>query len=158
MLLPHALYGPSPNEDLPEDVKLTYNEARSVAQTSPRAAAALLRLALQQFCDFMQLGGKTLDTSISELVRGGLPKQIVMAADIVRVTGNNAVHPGEIEVSTEPALVQALFHLINDIAYGMLTKPRELSEHYSKLPENARDAIDKRNTRAQESTGESVEG
>ncbi len=45
-----------PNEDLNDGIKRLYNEAAEIKDKSPRAAAALLRLALQELCK--QLGGK----------------------------------------------------------------------------------------------------
>src|SRR5204863_8827890 len=40
----------SPSQDMPLDARAIYEEAASIAAESPRAAAALLRLAVQQLC------------------------------------------------------------------------------------------------------------
>ena len=52
--------GPPANPDSPPSVIELYNEARSVANTSPRSAAALLRLALQILVDELVPGNYLL--------------------------------------------------------------------------------------------------
>jgi hypothetical protein len=48
MVYPVSSITPLPAEDMPEDVKRDYIEARNIVNLSPRAATALLRLALQK--------------------------------------------------------------------------------------------------------------
>jgi hypothetical protein len=67
-----------------------------------------------------------------------------MALDIVRVTGNNAVHPGQMDLKDDPKIAHNLFSLVNFIASEMITKPKELEAMYEDLPEGARKAIEKR--------------
>jgi glutathione S-transferase len=56
MVYPRSSMVPLPNPDMPEDVEKIYNEAREVSFLSPRASAALLRLALEMLLP--QVGAK----------------------------------------------------------------------------------------------------
>jgi len=50
MLHPAVSNAPLPHPEMPEAVKLDYDEARKVFRDSPRSSAALLRLAIQKLC------------------------------------------------------------------------------------------------------------
>lgn len=134
----------SPNSDLGDNVITYYNEAASIINDSPRAAAALLRLALQKLCKDLGEAGDNINVDIKELVKKGLNTNIQKALDTIRITGNNAVHPGEIDVDTDTGRVYKMFELINFIADKMITEPRELENLYSSLPATALAAVEKR--------------
>lgn len=136
-----------PNIDLGEEIIADYLEAASISQKSPRGAAALLRLAIQKLC--IQLGekGNNINNDIGELVKKGLSPKVQKMLDIVRVIGNNAVHPGQMNLNDNPEIVRVLAKLINEVADEMITKPRELNELYSSLPEGALSSIDKRDSK-----------
>ena len=138
---------PPANTDLPDNVQAVYKEAASIANQSPRAACALLRLAIEIL--LKHLGGTgTINESIKNLVKKGLDERIQQALDIVRVTGNNAVHPGEIDFS-DSTDVLTLFELINVIADALITQPKKIDGMYSRLPETAREGIKKRDERTE---------
>lgn len=145
MLWPFGIANASlPHSDMPEDVKADYLEARNICQLSPRGAAALLRLAIQKLCKHLGGSGDNINDDIAVLVKSGLPVQIQQALDVVRVTGNNAVHPGELLVGDNPEIVSALFGLINLIIENRIAEPKRISALYSALPEGSRKAIEKR--------------
>ena len=48
LIYPISSNAPLPSDDTPEDVKDDYTEARAVLNNSPRASAAVLRLALEK--------------------------------------------------------------------------------------------------------------
>jgi Domain of unknown function (DUF4145) len=98
MLYPRARYDTEPADDLPEDIKRDFNEAREILDRSPRGAAALLRLCIQKLCKHLGLPGKRIDDDIATLVKGGLDSRVQKALDIVRVIGNEAVHPGTMDL------------------------------------------------------------
>ncbi|MBS3093105.1 DUF4145 domain-containing protein [Candidatus Pacearchaeota archaeon] len=136
---------PPPNEDLQEEIKLDYNEAASIVEKSPRAAAALLRLAIEKLCKKqLKEEGKDLDECIGSLVKNGLPIQIKEALDVVRVIGNESVHPGEINLNDNKDVAYKLFELVNIIAQDRITQPKEVSKLYKSLPQKKLDGIDKR--------------
>jgi len=146
MIYPDIALVPSPNEDLPEEIKMEYYEAASVFSKSPKSSAALLRLALQKLCKHLGEKGDNINTDIKSLVAKGLPVTIQKAMDSIRVVGNNAVHPGEINPNDNPEVAAMLFKCINLIAQTMITQPREIDEVFGKLPEGSREAIKKRDT------------
>ena len=98
----------------------------------------------------MKLGGdgKNINDDIGRLAAKGLPVQVQQALDVCRVIGNNSVHPSEIVVSEDRALVGQLFDLINFIVSQTIEREKTLAELVAKLPAGALDAIDKRNTKA----------
>lgn len=147
MIYPSQTNLPLANPDMPAGVKEIYNEAKSVFSASPRAAAALLRLALQQLCKELGEEGKNINTDIRNLVAKGLKEDIQKALDIIRVVGNNAVHPGEIDLNENKDVAMALFNLINIIVDEMITSPNKISKLYNVIPENLRNEIDKRDKR-----------
>uniref|UniRef100_UPI00333FFC8A DUF4145 domain-containing protein n=1 Tax=Castellaniella defragrans TaxID=75697 RepID=UPI00333FFC8A len=146
MFYPAKLASPAPHSDMPDTCVGDYQEARAVFSGSPRAAAALLRLCVQRLCKELGQPGKNINDDIAALVRNGLPVQITQALDVVRVTGNNAVHPGEMSEGDTAQLAGSLFGLVNFIVDSQIAQPKRIQEMFDKLPEGARAAIEKRDT------------
>jgi hypothetical protein len=136
-----------PSPDMPPDVASDYLEARSIFEASPRSSAALLRLAIQKLCKHLGQPGKNINDDIGALVRAGLPVEVQQALDYVRVIGNNAVHPGNLNVADNPDVAKTLFELINFIVEVMITRPRKIQGLYNSLPANVQQAIQKRDTK-----------
>lgn len=139
---------PLPNTDMPGDVKLDYEEASTILDRSPRGAAALLRLAIQKLCKELGEKGKNIDDDIASLVRKGLDVRVQQALDVVRVIGNNAVHPGQIDLRDDGATAEKLFGLANLIADIMISQPKHIAAMFEGLPEGARKAIEHRDGKA----------
>lgn len=146
-IYPISSSAPLPSEDMPEDVKEDYEEARLVVEVSPRSAAALLRLALQKLMRHLGESGENLNDDIANLVKKGLPEKIQKALDALRVIGNNAVHPGELDLRDDKETALALFELLNMIVEVMITQPKKVNEIYDKLPKGAKEAIKKRDNK-----------
>ena len=138
---------PPANSDLPDDIKQVYDEAAAIVDQSPRAACALLRLALEML---MKHFGETgsINESIGNLVKKGLRPEIQQSLDIVRITGNNAVHDGKIDFD-DTTDVQDLFNLINVIAGVLITQPKQTNALYDRLPKASKKAIEKRDNKTQ---------
>lgn len=137
-----------PCDDLPDNIKAIFNEARDVFSNSPKASAAMLRLAVQYIC--IELGGKgdNLNDDIGTLVSKGLDPMVQQALDVVRVIGNEAVHPGEIDLNDNRDVAIQLFKLVNLICDQMITQPERIKALYNDVvPENKRKSIEKRDSR-----------
>ena len=150
IIFPKTIIVEQPNKDLAEDIQEDYLEAANVLSNSPRSAAAILRLALQKLCKQLGERGENINDDIGELVKKGLNSAIQKSLDALRITGNNAVHPGELDLSEDTERVIKLFGLINFIAEKMITEPKEIDSFYGGLPEDARKAVDKRDGNGQE--------
>ncbi len=133
------------NSDMPESVKQLYNEAGLIYNKSPRAACALLRLAIDRLCNELGENDRDINKNIGALVQKGLPKSVQQALDLVRVVGNKAVHPGEIvfDVDDKNTAI-TLMKLINIITERMITEPKTINSMFEQLPETIKSSIEKR--------------
>jgi len=120
-------------EGCPKDIQTVYNEARQVFPYSPRASAALLRLAIQMVCKEKGLPGKDLNKDIGELVGKGMAQEIQQSLDLVRVVGNNAVHPGQIEIENNKDQIEKFFGLVNLIVDVLIVQPAKVSAMFQTL-------------------------
>lgn len=144
MIHPDVAGGPPPNPDLPEDIRLDYLEARSIVGRSPRGAAALLRLCIQKLCKHLGEKGKDLNADIASLVNKGLPVDVQQALDSVRVIGNEALHPGQLDLRDDRPTAETLFKLVNLAVQRMISDQKALREVYEGLPKSKLDDIARR--------------
>lgn len=135
----------SPNEDMPNVVKVLYEEAGLIYTKSPRAACALLRLAIDRLCNELEETDRDINKNIASLVKRGISVEVQQALDIVRVVGNKAVHPGQIAFDVDSVeTAETLFTLINLIVDRLISEPKRIDEMFDKLPENVKNAVKKR--------------
>jgi hypothetical protein len=127
LIFPNEKIGVAPNADLPAEIIRDFEEARGILGESPRGAAAPLRLCIQKLCMHLGEKGKNIDDDIASLVLKGLNPLVQKSLDIVRVIGNEAVHPGVIDLNDQ-----------------MISHPKHVEAMYEKLPESKRMAIEKR--------------
>lgn len=137
-------FGPEPSDDMPSDIRDDFNEARSIAGHSPRGGAALIRLCLQKLCKALGEKGDNINADIAALVARGLDAGIQQALDAVRVIGNNAVHPGTIDLKDDKETVESLMELVNFVVDAMITQPKKRQALYSRIPASTQAAIAKR--------------
>jgi hypothetical protein len=148
LLFPESRYGALPNPDMPENVKPDYEEASKILNLSPRGAAALLRLAIQKLCAELGEKGKNINDDIANLVKKGLSPIVQQALDSVRVIGNEAVHPGTIDLKDDTGTAAELFGLVNIIVEQMISIPKHVKQIYEKLPEDKKKAIAERDEKS----------
>jgi len=144
MIYPEESTAPHPSEDMPENVKEIYIEARGIHNKSPRATAALLRVAIEELVKLSGVKGD-LNKAIGKLVKRGMPPEIQRALDVVRVIGNDAVHPtNRMDLKDDKDTVTTLFNLVNLINNFVITQSRQIDELYSHLPKEKKKGIEKR--------------
>jgi len=147
LVAPEVSGAPLPHPEMPDDIKSDFDEARRIFARSPRSSAALLRLAIQKLCIHLGHPGRNLNDDIGRLVENGLPVQIQRSLDIVRVVGNNQVHPGTLDVRDDPETATRLFELVNLIVEDRISRPKQIEALYLKLPEGARKQVEERDAK-----------
>ncbi|BCT68302.1 DUF4145 domain-containing protein [Nitrosospira sp. NRS527] len=153
LVYPAQKEGARANADLPDEICRDFEEARVVLNYSPRGAAALLRLCVQKLCAYLGEKGRNIDEDIASLVKKGLHPLVQKSLDVVRVIGNEAVHPGVIDLKDDRDTALQLLELVNGIADQMITHPKTVERLYGKLPESKRLAIEERNEKAGKTLG-----
>lgn len=144
LLYPHKGEVQPANSDMPDDIRRDYDEAGAILDQSPRGAAALIRLAIQKLCKELGQPGKNINDDIKALVAAGLDPRVQKSLDAVRVIGNSAVHPGQIDLRDNRQTAETLFKLLNLIVDKTISEPKHVQEVYSSLPASVLKAISER--------------
>jgi hypothetical protein len=133
IIYPVSGRAPLPLDDMPEETKKRFLEARSILGASPGSAAALLRMALGQLIS--HLGEKEdIIGNIESLKNRGLDAKFQKALHSVRMIGDEAVTPGQIDPGDDEETALVLFNLMNLIVDTLITQPRMVDEILEKLP------------------------
>lgn len=143
LLFPLVSGVPMPHSDMPDEAKADYLEAREVLPYSSRAAAALIRLALQRLCIHLGKSSK-IDKAIGELVQDGLPKGVQRSLDAIRIVGNESVHPGELQDEDIDKSVGSMFELLNYIVEDRIARFKRIDAIYESLPESKLQGVERR--------------
>lgn len=129
MAWPRPQLGELPNEGLSGEMLELYNEARSVAPISPRSAAALLRLLVDKLVAHLGEAEGKLHDRIGKLAeKGDITARTVDGLDAVRLSGNNALHAGQIDTEggDDEEVVMLLFTIVNTVVDNAITLPRRI--------------------------------
>lgn len=140
MVHPFSCPVDEPNPDMPGVVRDRYIEASKVVGLSPVSAAALLRLALQLLLKEVLQEDSTgsVYEDIKLLKDRPIDSSLVKALDIIRISGNESVHPGTVNLNENKDDAFYLFDLLNMICDQFFTQPRKMQEMYEKMPESKR--------------------
>ncbi len=134
MIYPPSAELPLPRMEMPEEIREIYLEARRTLDASPRAASAMLRLAIRGLISHL---GETDDIaeSLESLNRRGLDEKIQIALQRVRMVGEGAVEPGMIDSGDGDETARVLFEILNLIVDALMVQPRRVDEMLGKLPQ-----------------------
>jgi len=133
---------------MPDDVKTDFEEARCIVGLSARGACALLRLAVQKLTVDLGEEGQNINDDIASLVEKGLPVEVQQALDSLRVIGNEAVHPGELDLRDDTETATKLFDLLNFVVKDRIAEPKERRRIFGLIPESKRAAIARRDEKS----------
>ncbi len=78
--------------------------------------------------------------------------QVQQSLDLLRVVGNSAVHPGQMDLKDDVATATALFGVMNVIVEQMIAAPKHTAALYASLPQGALQAIQERDAGATTAT------
>ena len=150
LVYPRSLDAPLPHIDLPKELMSEYEEARLIVNDSPRGAAAMLRLAIQKLCEILeQKPVKNLNACIASWVEDGLDSRIQKALDSVRIIGNNAVHPGTLDIKDNRDIALKLFTVVNFIVEKKISELKNMDEFYDRfIPEDYKRSITQRDNKS----------
>ena len=124
---------PAPN--MPENVRTVFGEAQAIANASPRAACALLRVCLERLVT--EAGGKG-DRLVQKIESLGLTPRMKKLCDACRLVGNEAVHRETFDFSISNPEARAL-------AVNLSAFINRLTEEFFDLPIAAQTALDSLN-------------
>jgi len=145
MVSPTGPRAPEAHEATPEDVKAIYNEARSVVGLSPRAAAGLPRLALEQLLSEHLKRTGQLDAMIASLVEDGLiTRPLGRNMDALRLSGNGGVHVEGIRLGDDAQDAGRLFEVINAVVGQTVGVDDFADRVINSAPPGGRERVDKR--------------
>ena len=111
LIYPHGDVSIAPVEEMPADVKAIFLEANDILDKSPERAAASCPppLCFKSSCRTSGRRARNINNDIASLVAKGLDTRIQKALDVVRVAGNDAVHPGQIDWDDDKTVATQLF-------------------------------------------------
>lgn len=150
LVCPSQTTAPYAHKDMPESILEYYNEAREISAASPRAAAALLRLAAKKLCEHLNEPEPNLNRAIGNLSKRGLPESIIKSLDTIRIVGNEGgAHEGQIDLTggDNKQIVDKLFWLINFIIEKTIAEPQEVEGMLASLPEDKKQGVEVRDKR-----------
>jgi hypothetical protein len=114
-------HGQEPAEDV-QEFSEDFEQAATILNKSPRAAAALIRVCIQKMIPLLKNTGKNLDENISSLVGKGLEVEIRQAMDVLQVIRKNPVQENHIDLRAETAMATRMFESLKEILERRMLK------------------------------------
>jgi hypothetical protein len=105
-----------------EEVSEDFEEAAAVLNKSPRAAAALIRICIQNMMPLLKETGQNLDERVASLVRKGLEVEIQQAMEVLQVIRKNPGQENHVDLRDEPAIATRMFESLKEILERRMLK------------------------------------
>jgi len=136
------------SKDTPQIIEEDFKEAIQILPLSPRWACALLRLCLQKFLDEIVIKiswsrKDTIDESIKYLAIDVwlISDDISNIMHVLRIIGNEAVHPWQIDLKDDYQTAEELIELFNYLINELITENKKKVALYDKIPSSKKSAI-----------------
>ena len=145
-IFPNISHQPPAHAEMPEEIKLIYQEAATISRLSPRASCALMRHALEELVKNIGYKDHLFD-SIGQMYKEGLIDDTIKdSLDIVRLTGNDSLHSNQIDMNDQTN-VDYMFILINEIVETLIALPKRRKDMLEKFGQNRLDSIKNRDSK-----------
>ena len=139
------LNNPQLAEEMPEEYKDEYIEAKSVLEISPKASAAISLLLLQNLLqEELKIQGRNLSKQIDTFLDlQHVPSHLSKSIDAIRNIGNFAAHPkketntGAI-ISVEPGEADWLLEVLLTLFDFLFVQPKRIEKRHNELNEKLR--------------------
>ncbi len=102
-----------PPPELSRKLVPLYQEATDIAERSPAAACALLRLLLRTLIGAAGIRPRHIVRDIENLVSQGAPMGLMRALDVLKLSDNEARRPGEVNLKNGHREAQNLMLVIH---------------------------------------------
>src|SRR3984893_16056996 len=112
-------------QEHPDDVDESsedFEEAAAVLNKSPRAAAALIRICIQNMMPLLKETGQNLDERVASLLRKGLEVEIQQAMDVLQVIRKNPGQENHVDLRDETAIATRMFESLKEILERRMLK------------------------------------
>ena len=99
-----------------------FEEAAAILNRSPRAAAALIRICIQNMMPLLKETGQNLDERVASLVRKGLEVEIQQAMEVLQVIRKNPGQENHVDLRDETAIATRMFESLKEILERRMLK------------------------------------
>jgi hypothetical protein len=116
----------TPQEDMPADVRADFLEAAAIVDSSPRGAAALLRLAVERLMPHLDAKAKNINASIGLLVAKGTRSEDTKGGRCLEGDRKRSSSSRPNDLKDDKTAALKLFDLVNIIVQASITAPKQI--------------------------------
>lgn len=139
IIYPKTSTAPIVEEDFPSEIQAIIEEARLVYEASPRAALALLRVALEHICANQGFAKGYLKKRLENLIKDKqLSIEAVEGLTIIKALGDDSVHAIPIIEGDTKELATFAFNLVANIGDTLYTQPNRRKSLLDQLKDGKR--------------------
>ncbi len=127
MVMPTPMVGPPPSPDLPEDFRVAYNRARTVASIHPKAACAMLRARINGLSASASTPSTNVTRRIARMAKErAIPSALHEALKRLRCVGGDSVRPGSYDDRDDADTAEQLLEAASLLAECIHSTPKRM--------------------------------